>query len=126
MLPHNQVAPRPTAALRAYGTTLAARSQREKEAEVFTILAGRLRAALAEPDGLAAVRAAADARRVFTAVEALVIHPSNPLPQDLRLSIATVARRALREVNAGAPDLGFLATVAEDFAAGLAARAGAP
>jgi flagellar biosynthesis regulator FlaF len=114
-------APHPAAAMRAYGAALSARSQREQEAEIFTILAGRLRAALRAPEGLAPVRAVADARRVFTAVEALVIHASNPLPQELRAAIATVAGRALQEVGADEPDLDFLASIAEDLAAGLAA-----
>jgi flagellar biosynthesis regulator FlaF len=122
MLPFPQSTPRPAAALRAYGATLSARSQREQEAEVFAILSGRLRAALVSTSPFAPVRALADARRVFTAVETLVIHPSNPLPVELRRSIATVARRALREVEADHPDLSFLAAISDDFAAGLAAK----
>lgn len=109
-------------AVRAYGATRAARSQRAQEAEVFSILAGRLRAAQRSAEPLDAVRATADARRLFSVLDALVVHPSSPLPQDLRIAIATVARRALREVDEAEPDLDFLATIAEDFAAGLADR----
>ncbi|MGG5812536.1 flagellar biosynthesis regulator FlaF [Falsiroseomonas sp. CW058] len=109
-------------AVRAYGAVQSARSQRAQEAEVFSILAGRLHGALKSGDPIAKVRAAADARRVFTAIEALVIHPSCPLPMDLRMSIGAVSRRALREVEGREPDLGFLAGIAEDFALGLADR----
>ncbi|NKC34006.1 flagellar biosynthesis regulator FlaF [Falsiroseomonas selenitidurans] len=116
--------PAAAAAHRAYGAVRAARSQREQEADVFRILAGRLRAALRDADGMAAVRAAADARRVFTAVETLVLHPSSPLPRELRLAIGSVARRALREVDEPEPDLSFLAALADDFAAGLQQRPG--
>jgi flagellar biosynthesis regulator FlaF len=108
-------------AVRAYGAAQAARPQRAQEAEVFSILAGRLRAAQRSREPLDAVRAAADARRLFSVLDALVVHPSSPLPQELRIAIATVARRALREVEEPTPDLDFLASIAEDFAAGLSA-----
>ncbi|NKE43303.1 hypothetical protein HB662_00835 [Roseomonas frigidaquae] len=114
----------PAAAFRAYGATRSARSQREQEADIFRILAGRLRAALRDGGEIAAVRAAADARRVFTAVETLVLHPSSPLPRELRLGIGSVARAALRAVEEPQPDLNFLAAIADDFAAGLQQRPG--
>ncbi|HZF78135.1 MAG TPA: flagellar biosynthesis regulator FlaF [Acetobacteraceae bacterium] len=109
-------------ALRAYSVTQSARPQRELEAEVFLTLSGRLRAALRAPDGLAPVRAAADARRVFVSVEALVLHPSCPFPRDLRAAIASIARRMVQEVEQESPDLEFIAGISDDFAAGLMAR----
>jgi flagellar biosynthesis regulator FlaF len=111
-------------AARAYGAVRAARSLRAQESEVFSILAGRLRAAQRAGEGLAATRAAADARRVFTALDTLVVHPSSPLPRELRMTIATVARRAIRETEEASPDLDFLASVAEDFAVGLSHERG--
>lgn len=107
-------------AVRAYGVARAARSLRAQEAEVFTTLAGRLRDALRSGEDMARVRAAADARRLFSTLETLVAHPSSPLPVELRKAIAGVCRSALREVEEARPDLDFLAAVAEDFAAGLA------
>ena len=109
-------------ALRAYSVTQSARPQRELEAEVFLTLSGRLRAAIRSPDGLAPVRAAADARRVFTAVETLVLHPSCPFPRELRAAITSIARRILQEFDEESPDLDFIAGISDDFAAGLMAR----
>jgi flagellar biosynthesis regulator FlaF len=112
----------PAAAMRAYAQTQSVRPQREQEAEVFAILAGRLRGALADGGDMARIRAVADARRVFSVVRTLVVHPSSELPTQLRGAIASVVTAALREADGAAPDLDFLAGIAEDFAAGLAAR----
>jgi len=123
MPPEAPIQPRPVpaAAFRAYGAIQAARSQREQEADVFVILAGRLRAAL-RLGGMARVRAAADARRVFSAVEMQTLHPTCPLPRELRLLMCNVTGRALREVEQAEPDLEFLAAIADDFAVGLGHR----
>lgn len=109
-------------AFRAYGVVQAARPQREQEAQVFATLAARLRSALRDATPIATIRAAADARRVFSTVEGIVLDPVSTLPRELRLNIATVARRALREAEGEQPDLDFLASIADDFAAGLGAR----
>ncbi|SFK16008.1 flagellar biosynthesis regulator FlaF [Falsiroseomonas stagni] len=124
MLSEAQDVPRTHAALafRAYGVAKSGRSQREQEAEVFAILAARLRAAIRDPAPMATIRAAADAHRVFVTVESIVLDPVSTLPRDLRLNIASVARRAVKEANSDKPDLDFLAAIAEDFAAGLGAR----
>ena len=110
------------AAFRAYGVAQSARPQREQEAQVFAILAARLRTAMRDGTPTASIRASADARRVFSTVEGIVLDPVSTLPRDLRINIATVARRALREVDGEQPDLEFLASIADDFAAGLGAR----
>jgi flagellar biosynthesis regulator FlaF len=112
----------PTAALRAYGATQSARPQRELEAEVFLTLSGRLRTALRTPEGLAPLKAAADARRVFMVVEVLVLHPSCPFSMELRAAIASVARFVQQEVDKESPDLEVLAAIADDFAGGLMGR----
>lgn len=124
MLSEAQDVPRTHAALafRAYGVAKSGRSQREQEAEVFAILAARLRAAIRDAAPMTAIRAAADAHRVFVTVESIVLDPVSTLPRDLRLNIASVARRAVKEANSDKPDLDFLAAIAEDFAAGLGAR----
>ncbi|MFC4170137.1 flagellar biosynthesis regulator FlaF [Teichococcus aestuarii] len=109
-------------ALRAYGAVQAARPLREQEAEVYAILSGRLREAAASGDPLAFTRARADARRLFTAVQTLVLHESCELPRELRGLIASVAAAALRDIEGGETDLVFLADICDDFAAGLRAR----
>lgn len=124
MLSEAPAAPRTNAAtaFRAYGVAQSARPQREQEAEVFAILSARLRSAMGEGSRQAHIRAAADARRVFLVVESIVLDPVSTLPRDLRLNIGSVARRAVKEADSEQPDLDFLASIAEDFAAGLGAR----
>jgi flagellar biosynthesis regulator FlaF len=112
----------PQAAYRAYTKTQAARPQREMEAEVFATAAGRLRRAEHEGSSFDRVRARADARRLFSTLRVLVLHPSSELPEALRAAIVSVAGAALREVESEEADLGFLAAICEDFAAGLSAQ----
>jgi flagellar biosynthesis regulator FlaF len=112
----------PARAAIAYGVSQSARSQRAQESEVYATLAGRLRAAIASGGRIDTTRAASDARRLFSVLEELTLHPSCPLPCDLRASIVGVARCALRETEEPEPDLDFLASIAEDFAAGLSDR----
>lgn len=113
--------PAQAAAYRAYARTQAARPQREMEAEVFATAAGRLRAGLDGSD-LDRVRARADARRLFSALDILVTHPSSELPAPLRATIASVCRAALREADRDEADLEFLAGICDDFCAGLSGR----
>jgi hypothetical protein len=112
-------------AMRAYGATQSSRSLREQEAEVYSKLAGRLRAAM-QGTPIDVLRARADAQRLFTTLRTLVLHESSPLPMELRRLIASVAKAALADLDTETPDLGFLADICEDFAAGLNAKPGAP
>ncbi|MBP0447661.1 hypothetical protein J8J14_23160 [Roseomonas sp. SSH11] len=114
--------PSPSQALRAYGAVQATRSLREQEAEVYTTLSGRLRAALCSGSEMDRTRARADARRLFNALEVLVLHPSCPLPQEIRGNIASVARVALADIEGEKTDFTFLAEICDNFAAGLRTR----
>jgi len=116
------VHPSPSQALRAYGAVQATRSLREQEAEVYATLSGRLRAAVLSGSSMDRVRARADASRLFTALYALVLHPSCALPEGLRGAIASVTRVALADIEGEAPDFSFLAGICDDFAAGLRTR----
>jgi hypothetical protein len=64
-------------------------------------------------------RAVADNRRLWEAVHGAVIDPTNALPVPLRAQIAGVALAVLRECDRPAPDLGFVAEMNDQFAAGL-------
>jgi flagellar biosynthesis regulator FlaF len=116
------VHPSPSQALRAYGAVQATRSLREQEAEVYATLSGRLRAALRSGSDMDRIRARADARRLFNALEVLVLHPSCQLPTGLRENIASVARVALADIEGEQTDLSFLAEICDNFAAGLRTR----
>jgi flagellar biosynthesis regulator FlaF len=93
-------------------------STRQMEAEVFA----RANRAIREGrDGgpLARARAVADNRRLWDAVQASVMDPTNALPAELRASIAGVAMAVLRECGAEQPDLDFVAEMNDHFAAAL-------
>ncbi len=109
----------------AYRAARAAMPVRAQEADVFHRVTGGLRAVLAAratpgvDEGLRAVRALADNRRLWMAVEGLLSDPANALPAPLRASIISVGRSVLREMERPEPDLGFLIEVNENVAAGL-------
>lgn len=95
---------------------------KQMEAEVFARATRAIRAATesaspAEP--LARARAVADNRRLWDTVHTLVLDPTNALPVPLRASIAGVALAVLRETDAEAPDLQFIAEMNDTFAAAL-------
>src|SRR3712207_8655996 len=91
---------------------------KQMEAEVFARCTRAIRAAEAGA-ALDRVRAAADNRRLWEAVRASVTDPANALPQPLRAGLAQLAVAVLRECDAEEPDLGFVAEVNEQTAAGL-------
>lgn len=105
--------------MRAYGAVAAARSGREREADVFRRANGALRAARnASPTEQ--VRAISDNRRLWSAVLDLVFDPASPLPAPLRGAIASIGLAVQREVAREVPNLDFLIAVNENIAAGLA------
>ncbi|MFC7476909.1 flagellar biosynthesis regulator FlaF [Dankookia sp. GCM10030260] len=107
--------PASAAGAAAYRRRLTAK---QMEAEVFARATRAIRAAeQAEP--LARARAVADNRRLWDAVHASVMDPTNALPPPLRAQIAGVALAVLRECDRPAPDLGFVAEMNELFAGGL-------
>jgi hypothetical protein len=65
--------------VRAYGATRAALDPREQEADIIRRVTGGLRA-VREDDGPARMRAVADNRRLWLAMESALVHPSNQLP----------------------------------------------
>ena len=113
----------PPATISAAGAASAAAYRRrmtakQMEAEVFARATRAIRAAeQAEP--LARARAVADNRRLWDAVHAAVMDPTNALPAALRGQIAGVALAVLRECDQPSPDLGFVAEMNDLFAAGL-------
>lgn len=104
---------------RAYGATRAALDPREQEADVFRRVTGGLRAAVAQ-DGLARIRAVADNRRLWLAVETALADPANRLPSPVRAGLISLGRAVQREMGGTDPDLAFLIDVNDQVAAGLA------
>jgi flagellar biosynthesis regulator FlaF len=105
--------------VRAYGAARAARDPREQEADIFRRVTGSLRA-VQQQDGPARVRAVADNRRLWLAVESAVIDPSNQLPQQMRAGLVSLGRAVQREMDQADPDIAFLIEVNEQVARGLA------
>jgi flagellar biosynthesis regulator FlaF len=103
---------------RAYGASRGALDPRRLEADIFLRVTGALRAALGA-DGPRLARAVADNRRLWLIVEGAVFDPRNSLPSDLRAAIVSLGRAVMREMDAPAPDVGFLIEVNEQLAAGL-------
>ncbi|SHK24872.1 Flagellar biosynthesis regulator FlaF [Roseomonas rosea] len=109
----------------AYRAARAGLPPRAQEADVFRRVNGGLRAVLAMDGGkgaqagLRAIRALADNRRLWLAVEGVLLDPTNALPPPLRASIISVGRSVLREMEKEEPDLAFLIEVNEQMAAGL-------
>lgn len=69
------------------------------------------------------VRALADNRRLWTAIDNLMRDPANQLPQPLRASIISVGLAVRREMEQTFPDFEFLIGVNESIAAGLSGDA---
>lgn len=91
---------------------------KQMEAEIFTRATRAIRGAEAGT-AIDRVRACADNRRLWTAVYGVVADPSNALAPALRAQIAGVALAVLRECDRPEPDLGFVAEINEQTAAGL-------
>lgn len=106
-------------ALRAYGTAASARSQREREADVFRRANGALKAARGATSSVAGVRALADNRRLWDAVLGLLYDPSSPLPMPLRAALISLGLSVQREHARSSPNFDFLIAVNENIAAGL-------
>lgn len=108
--------------VRAYGAARAARDPREQEADIFRRVTGGLRAVQQDHDGPARVRAVADNRRLWLAVESALSDPSNQLPPPMRAGLISLGRAVQREMDGGEPDIAFLIEVNEQVAQGLVAR----
>lgn len=105
--------------VRAYGAARAARDPREQEADIFRRVTGGLRA-VQQQDGPARVRAVADNRRLWLAVESALCDPSNQLPAQMRAGLVSLGRAVQREMDQGEPDIAFLIEINEQVARGLA------
>ena len=108
---------------RAYGATRAALDPREQEADIIRRVTFGLRDAKDRDDDLMRVKAMADNRRLWLAMESALLHPSNQLPQQVRAGLISLGRLVQREMDGGDPDLAFLIEVNEQIAAGLAGNA---
>jgi flagellar biosynthesis regulator FlaF len=104
--------------LRAYRAARAARDPREQEAEVIRRVTFGLRAAL-DQTGPARMRAVADNRRLWLAMESALVDPSNRLPAPMRAGLVSLGRAVQREMDGPSPDIAFLIEVNEQVATGL-------
>jgi flagellar protein FlaF len=107
-----------TQAARAYQAASSHRSRRAQEADVFRRAIGALKAAR-DAGPITRVRALADNRRLWLAVNDLMHDPASALPAELRASIVSVGVVVQREMDRDAPNFDFLISVNEHIAAGL-------
>ena len=110
-------------ASRRYGTTQQTRSLREQEADVFRRVNYGLKAAL-NADAVDQARAIADNRRLWMALEAVVIHPANQLPEALKGSILNLISTVQKKMDLKTRDIPFLITMNEQMIAELSGDPG--
>lgn len=103
---------------RAYQTAVKLRSQREQDADVFDLVASRLRMAQQE-GGLALTRALADNGRLWHTVTAVTLDDNNPQPVQFRRSMLALANSVLKEMAKAEPDIRSLIEANANVAAGL-------
>jgi flagellar biosynthesis activator protein FlaF len=108
-------------AIQAYKTASRYRSQREQEADVFRQATRGLRSAT-DAGPIHQIRALADNRRLWMMVIDLMRDPGNALPEPLRASIVSVGLTVHREMDKELPDFGFLISINDNIAAGLAGQ----
>lgn len=110
----------PNHAIQAYRAASVYKSQRDVEADMFRQVIDSLRAA--EHAGfIHQVKAVADNRRLWMAVQAVISDPGNVLPAELRAAIVSLNLTMQREMHNEKPDIGFLVSVNDAILAGLTA-----
>lgn len=108
-------------AAQAYENASRYRSPREQEADVFRRVTATLKTAR-EGGAIARIRALADNRRLWLAVNDLMRDPGNALPLQMRAQIVSVGLTVQREIDREAPDFDFLISINENMAAGLSGQ----
>ena len=105
-------------ASRYYRAVSSSRSIRDREADIFRLATGALRAAR-DATPIEQVRALADNRRVWSMVRTLVRDPENRLDDSVKAGLVSIAVAVQREMNSSSPDFDFLISVNENIASGL-------
>ena len=75
-------------------------------------------------DAVDQARAIADNRRLWMALEAVVLHPANQLPEALEGSILDMSRMVKKEMDLQTRDIPFLITMNEQMIAALSGDPG--
>lgn len=102
----------------AYKSASNLRPQREQDAEVFEVIAARLREAERQ-DTLARIKALADNRRLWQTVSDVTVDDNNPQPVHVRKPLLALAKTVLAEMSKPAPDIRSLVEINGNVAAGL-------
>lgn len=71
---------------------------------------------------IARIRALADNRRLWLAVNDLMHEPGNALPLQMRAQIVSIGLTVQREMDQEKPDFDFLININENIAAGLSGQ----
>jgi flagellar biosynthesis regulator FlaF len=105
-------------ASRAYAAAAANRTIREQEADVFRLVVTRLQIARLAGQ-MDRVRALADNRRLWCAIEDQLRDPGNKLPPETRAGIRSIGYSVRREMDLEEPNFDFLITINKQLADGL-------
>ena len=108
---------------RGYGATQRTRTLREQEADVFRRVNYGLKAAL-NGDAVDRARAIADNRRLWLAIEVVLINPENQLAEVTRVGVLRLGRGVQREMENPEPDFAFLIEINDQMIAGLSGDPG--
>jgi flagellar biosynthesis regulator FlaF len=108
---------------RGYGATQRTRTLREQEADVFRRVNYGLKAAL-NGDAIDRARAIADNRRLWLAIEVVLINPENQLAEVTRVGVLRLGRGVQREMENPEPDIAFLIEINDQMIAGLSGDPG--
>ena len=110
-------------ASRRSGATQQTRSLREQEADVLRRDNYGLKAT-PNADAVDQARAIADNRRLWMALEAVVIQPANQLPEALKGSILNLISTVQKKMDLQTRDIPFLITMNEQMIAELSGDPG--
>jgi hypothetical protein len=103
---------------KAYQSAVNLRSLRDRDAEVFEVIAARLRDA-EQAGSIPLAKALADYGILWQTVTTVTLDSNNPQPVEIRKSLLNLAAAVMKEMNEPKPDIGVLIRINNNIAAGL-------
>ncbi len=103
---------------KAYQSAVNLRSLRDRDAEVFEVIALRLREA-EKAGAIALAKALADYGTLWRTVTTITLDNNNPQSLEIRKSLLSLAASVIKEMEEPKPDIGVLIQINNNIAAGL-------